>query len=239
MLRTIALNVRESVLRDFGVAPARPESTAMDPLQPYAPIAIMVDATSDSSNTEQCIIYARVLAEGRVVTHFLGIKPLRNGDADSYLNVIWEQVDELKIERKRIFWLGTDGASTMIGEKAGLGALMKRVVPFMLTNHCVDHRYAQYVTPCLMSCACDVDWRSEPAIRQRVFLIFLIISKMTFALLPSSLMTVLLVTPICGKCSRRYKIKNTSCALSLIRVGSVTEDLLLLCWLRSLLCSSF
>ena len=153
MLHVIAEIVLESVLQDLGVAPAESDWKAAP--QSTSPIGIMVDASSDSARREQCIIFARLVVRGEVATRFLGIKELANGDAASYLKVIWELIDELKVDRNRVFWLGTDGAGPMIGQHAGLGALMRRVIPFLLSNHCIDHRLVAFCV-FVSLCACCV-----------------------------------------------------------------------------------
>ncbi|KAI4813334.1 hypothetical protein KUCAC02_024666, partial [Chaenocephalus aceratus] len=59
---------------------------------------------------------------------------------------IYEKVVEVLrgrgIELSKVMGLGSDGASVMTGKHAGVGALLKRVNPFLIQVHCVAHRAA-------------------------------------------------------------------------------------------------
>ena len=48
---------------------------------------------------------------------------------------------DLDIHR-RLFALGSDGASVMLGCRGGVSKLMKDKVPYLIVNHCVAHRLA-------------------------------------------------------------------------------------------------
>ena len=41
---------------------------------------------------------------------------------------------------QKIIHFGSDGASNMIGYKSGVAARLKKINPFMSSNHCVSHR---------------------------------------------------------------------------------------------------
>ena len=44
--------------------------------------------------------------------------------------------------RTKLFALGSDGASVMLGCRGGVSTLMKEHVPYLIANHCVSHRLA-------------------------------------------------------------------------------------------------
>ena len=48
---------------------------------------------------------------------------------------------DLDIHR-RLFALGSDGASIMLGCRGGVSTLLKEKVPYLIVNHCVAHRLA-------------------------------------------------------------------------------------------------
>ena len=53
---------------------------------------------------------------------------------------VWNNLDLSSNERMCGF--GSDGASTMIGSRNGVAAKLKKIVPWLVNNHCVAHRHA-------------------------------------------------------------------------------------------------
>jgi hypothetical protein len=149
-IRVIWELIRETMLIKFGIDPTWLRSHRLGDQdtnewkervpQANTPIAVMVDGSTDSACLDQQIVFGRCVVDGKMETHLLGVAPSKNGGSEAITNVVWQIVDQCHIDRNRIFFLGTDGASSMIGENSGVGARMQHELPFLIQNHCVDHR---------------------------------------------------------------------------------------------------
>ena len=106
--------------------------------QSGSPIGIMIDGSLDVSRKDQHIVFVRTV-DGEARELYIGIRPVRDGGSESIVSVLWVLVDDMLIDRKRIFILATDGAGPMMGEHTGVGARMQHIVPFLLQN-CCNHR---------------------------------------------------------------------------------------------------
>lgn len=110
--------------------------------QSTSPIGVMIDGSMDIARKDQQIVFARAVVNGAAQELFLGVRPARDGGADAIVQVLLLVVDDMLIDRKRILVLGTDGAGPMSGEHTGVGARVQRLQPFLLQNHCINHRYS-------------------------------------------------------------------------------------------------
>ena len=106
-----------------------------------SPLSIMIDGSTDSARLDQQIMFIRGVVNGLSSTHFVGVKSVKDGGSESTERVIWELVEELHLDKHRLFGLGSDGAKQMTGKHAGVGARIVRVLAFLLQNHCITHRY--------------------------------------------------------------------------------------------------
>ncbi|KAL3060848.1 hypothetical protein OYC64_015233 [Pagothenia borchgrevinki] len=87
-------------------------------------IGIIIDETVNITVDKKLIIYAKLQIKGKVETCFLGNYDVHSGTAQC----IFDEV--------------LDGASVMMGKRAGVGALLKRESAFCIQVHCVAHRVA-------------------------------------------------------------------------------------------------
>ena len=125
------------------------------------PFTIMLDASTDSSEQENAVVYIRYCAneEAKPQTEFLGIDALPGGDAASYEQLL----ETMLIKRgfpdwkRRLIGLGTDGCNTMRGKHNGLAARIERQVPNITTIHCVAHN----LQLAIMDAAQDLPYLSE------------------------------------------------------------------------------
>ena len=127
--------------REWRATDAAERKLDLKSIQSSSPIGVMIDGSLDISRKDQHIVCARTVVDGQAETVVLGIRPSDSGSSSAILNVLLCVVDDMLIDRSRIFILGTDGASPMMGEHTGVGARLQRQLPFLLQNHCYEHRY--------------------------------------------------------------------------------------------------
>ena len=108
-------------------------------------ISLVVDGSTDSSVTEQEIIYIRMAISGKLNVRLLGISATEKANAPGILQGVMKSAcEELEVPRvdvmKKLVGMGTDGAAVMQGRRAGLVALMKAEQPALVGIHCLAHR---------------------------------------------------------------------------------------------------
>ncbi|KAJ8358389.1 hypothetical protein AAFF_G00010400 [Aldrovandia affinis] len=113
-------------------------------------IGIIIDETVNITVDKKRIIYVKLEIKGRVETCFLGNYDVHSGTArcifDKVVEVLRERnvevLRERNVELSRVIGLGSDGASVMMGKRAGVGALLKKESAFSIQVHCGAHRAA-------------------------------------------------------------------------------------------------
>ncbi|KAJ8412305.1 hypothetical protein AAFF_G00145720 [Aldrovandia affinis] len=73
---------------------------------------------------------------------FLGNYDVHSGTARCIFDKVVEVLRERDVELSRVIGLGSDGASVMMGKRAGVGALLKKDSAFYIQVHCGAHRAA-------------------------------------------------------------------------------------------------
>ena len=105
--------------------------------------ALLVDETTDVSIIKQMIVYGRSYQMERLRHGFLGIVELSDGRAVTITGALLQFCGKMEFDiRTKLFALGSDGASVMLGSRGGVSTLMKEHVPYLVANHCVAHRLA-------------------------------------------------------------------------------------------------
>ena len=122
-------------------------STILEQLQTSPYIALMADETTDISVSKELILYGRYVIptatpEKCVWSVFLHITELEDGKAGTITKAILEFLATLNIPIERVMGFGSDGASVMVGRRAGVSTLLKQSNPEMTAIHCVAHRLA-------------------------------------------------------------------------------------------------
>ncbi|KAJ8378389.1 hypothetical protein AAFF_G00242770 [Aldrovandia affinis] len=105
-------------------------------------IGIIIDETVNITVDKKLIIYVKLEIKGRVETCFLGNYDVHSGTARCIFDKVVEVLHERDVELSRIIGLGSDGASVMMGKRAGVGALLKKESAFSIQVHCGAHRAA-------------------------------------------------------------------------------------------------
>ena len=104
--------------------------------------SLLLDGSTNVTVHEQEIMYARILKDGKPHNIFLGLMSLPSGSAEgisSGLHSFFSDMGFLNWKEKLVS-LGTDGASVNVGAQGGLGAVLKKDIPYLLQVHCVAHR---------------------------------------------------------------------------------------------------
>jgi hypothetical protein len=127
-------------------ATGQAQVTAMDDLDTLIQaraslLTVMGDESADNSNTEQLALYLASVVGGVPQTHFVGLRELSNGEASTITTETCQYLGgQLRIDLRRLVWLGSDGAATFTGDKTGvLVRLRDRVSPFIAGHHCLNH----------------------------------------------------------------------------------------------------
>ncbi|XP_015377532.1 PREDICTED: uncharacterized protein LOC107171790 [Diuraphis noxia] len=103
--------------------------------------SILVDESTDISVTKFLgivIIYYSTLKR-TIVTTFLGLEELMEGNALAIVNAIKSCLKKYSLNIKNMIGLGTDNASVMIGVNNGVHKLLKDENPYIVLIKCVCH----------------------------------------------------------------------------------------------------
>ncbi|CAC5360735.1 unnamed protein product [Mytilus coruscus] len=108
-------------------------------------LCLIGGGSTDSSVKEQEMWYLRTSIAGQVSVQFLGVKNVERASAENIVNGIKDLLtvnlglQYLDIMKKTVA-LSCNGASVMVGCRAGVGAILRWDQPSMLTVHCMAHR---------------------------------------------------------------------------------------------------
>ncbi|XP_013379578.1 zinc finger protein 862 [Lingula anatina] len=107
-------------------------------------ISITSDGSTDSSRTEQEIVFVRFAEKGTVHTVFAGIVSPKSPDAIWIYNAILKGLEGMGITQdtlgEKLAGLGCDGASVMTGRVGGVAAFFRDLQPSATVIHCLAHR---------------------------------------------------------------------------------------------------
>ena len=95
--------------------------------------SILIDGATDSSVTENALIYVRYLNNWVPENHYLSIEDIENANALRIKNCIDTAFNraEIPVWKENLVGFGSDGASVNLGSKNGVAALLKkRCSPF-------------------------------------------------------------------------------------------------------------
>ena len=121
--------------------------TVLSQLQESPYIALMADETTDIAVTKELILYARYIVPSAtpqrcVRSIFLQVSELSNGKADTITTSILGLLTSLDLSINKVMGFGSDGASVMVGRRAGVATLLKEKNPQIVAIHCVAHQLA-------------------------------------------------------------------------------------------------
>ena len=106
-------------------------------------LGIMIDESTDLSVRKNLVVYVNILnSDGDVGSYFAHIAEMKQCDATALTEAIIQYLEGKQIDVSKVAGLGSDGASVMVGRHNGVGAMLKKLNPFMLSMHCVAHKLA-------------------------------------------------------------------------------------------------
>ena len=108
---------------------------------PFGVYGIEADEATDASNESIIIVFIRYVGDNGVVkSRFIGVRALNQTTADAIFDSIREILVHHSLIEMLLVGLATDGASVMTGVNKGVAARFKRLVPTVVTTHCMAHR---------------------------------------------------------------------------------------------------
>ena len=122
------------------------------------PFSILIDESTSLSQKSCMIVYVRCSVSDTFepVTCFLDLLELSGLDADALVAALIEclHANGLNDDILSVFWLGlaTDGASVMLGKKAGVYMKLKQKFPNLIGWHCFNHRLELSVHDAVKAC---------------------------------------------------------------------------------------
>ena len=101
---------------------------------------VMVDETTDSSNTEQVVLVIRWV-DGQLIVHeeFIGLYSVPAIDADTLTSVIKDSLVRLNLSLNKMHGQCYDGASSMSGAKTGVAKQISDIESCAIFTHCYGH----------------------------------------------------------------------------------------------------
>uniref|UniRef100_A0A5S6PZA8 DUF4371 domain-containing protein n=1 Tax=Trichuris muris TaxID=70415 RepID=A0A5S6PZA8_TRIMR len=103
--------------------------------------ALQLDESTLPGNEALLLAYVRFIKDERLAQELLFAKELvTDTKGESIFRAIEEFFKEKNIPLTNIMTVATDGAPSMVGSHRGFIAHLKKVVPSVLTVHCVIHR---------------------------------------------------------------------------------------------------
>ena len=102
---------------------------------------IASNGSTDSSITEEELVYVLFLLCGKPMLKFLSIEPANNANAEGIHSCIKEAFEQVRVLdlSKKVIALNVDGAAVNTGVHHGVGVLMKEFSPWLQVIHCFNH----------------------------------------------------------------------------------------------------
>ena len=103
--------------------------------------ACLGDGSTDSSVTEQEVVYVLFLDNGVLAVKYINKESVENANAEGVKKSIedWFQGLDVTSSKNRLVGINLDGASVNIGRKRGVATLLKESLPWLKVVHCFNH----------------------------------------------------------------------------------------------------
>ncbi|CAG8720731.1 8026_t:CDS:2 [Gigaspora margarita] len=108
-----------------------------------ASIAFVIEheIIQDTSFTAKHLaIVTKYIAQNTPVLQYLGMIELENCNSESINNNLERFIIAKSLNIENLTHFGSDGASTMLGQRTGVAARLKKYNPYLTENHCIAHR---------------------------------------------------------------------------------------------------
>ena len=108
-------------------------------------VAVMMDDSSDASNVEQTVVSVRLVYDGEVEEHMLGVVDCSDDQsAENLTSILLSTLEKYKVMpatcKEKVIGQSYDGAAVMSGSLNGVQKKVQEHYPFAFYNHCVAHR---------------------------------------------------------------------------------------------------
>jgi len=116
-----------------------------DEIQNAQCFTIIMDSTQDITKVDQVSLIIRYVVVDyavksfKIMESFLGFYPLIKHGAEDHVNLIYEILNNCKLDIRRCRGQGYDGASVMSGAYTGVQKMISDVVPSASYIHCAAH----------------------------------------------------------------------------------------------------
>ena len=106
-------------------------------------VSVMSDSSTDSSITEQEIVYIRYTENRMPPSRFVAVKAPCSPYAVGIYNAVLSNHQELGLGKeeigRKLVGFGCDGASVLVGKKGGVSGHLRKLQPSLVTIHCLAH----------------------------------------------------------------------------------------------------
>ncbi|KAF7219382.1 zinc finger protein 862-like [Nothobranchius furzeri] len=105
--------------------------------------SLILDESTDISNTKRLIIYVRFIDDNNVKTKLIRNSEIADGRADTIVEDVKQLLTEKKLDGKKLAAVCTDGAAVMTGCRQGVIKKLRELYnPDLVGIHCTAHRLA-------------------------------------------------------------------------------------------------
>lgn len=115
--------------------------------------SVLCDSSTDRSEVEKEIVYVRAINNGYPACIYMKLVDLQSGKAEGIVQALDAAFADFGFTadqwRRKLVGFGRDGARVMTGETAGVGALLKHTVPWLLQIHCLAHHLELGIKDCM------------------------------------------------------------------------------------------
>ena len=100
------------------------------------------DGSTDSSVTDEEVVFALILKKGTPAIKYLSIEPLKIADAPTILQSIEDAFERIRNKSftDKLVGINVNGASVNLGKHTGLGKLVQEKDTWLLVIHCFNHQ---------------------------------------------------------------------------------------------------
>ena len=116
-------------------------------------IGVTLDETTDISVKSQLIVFYKYVLKGVVHEDEAGLEQLHAGNAHTVTAAILARLRKDDIPVSKVVFIGSDGASVMLGCKNGVQKRFRLLNPEMCGMHCVLHRFSLVASSAASGCS--------------------------------------------------------------------------------------
>ena len=114
----------------------------MAEMKKYDAYTLLLDEASDESNRSELSLIARVVENGDIRYHFLGLLQLRRCDAATIFQTVEDFIAKEGVQITNVRFAGMDGCTTMSGIYNGVRSHFEKSSGHLVYIHCRNHRLA-------------------------------------------------------------------------------------------------